>query len=198
MDTKYRKFSVALEEGCPVLTVLCLSDFCSLPWLVNCCTHSLQESPEGRKQSLLLIGNRILFHRWSSAIISPCLGVRQARRVRFNLETKTFILPVHYFSLIISYVSETNIRDHIVPWISIQCIFKRHVTHTHTHKTNVHATKNTITAKWHKPESNRPWTPLPKVYSTFWDSHFCSIRCFSYCIWPTLIFMLESLAIKDW
>lgn len=132
MDTKYRKFSVALEEGCPVLTVLYLSDFCSLPWLVNCCTHSLQESPEGRKQSLLLIGNRILFHRWSSAIISPCLGVRQARRVRFNLETKTFILPVHYFSLIISYVSETNIRDHIVPWISIQCIFKRHVTHTHT------------------------------------------------------------------
>lgn len=31
---------------------------------------------------------------------------------------------------------------------------------------------------------------------TAWD--FCSVRCFSYCIWPTLIFRLESLAINDW
>lgn len=50
-----------------------------------------------------------------------------------------FILPIYYFSLIISYVSENNIRDRTGPSISFfKCIFKKT---DDTHTMNAHATK---------------------------------------------------------
>lgn len=73
----------------------------------------------------------------------------------------------------------TGLGNPILPFISFEGICHGQV---RTHSTNAHATRDTVTAKMTRASRRQATAPITSGYHTCRDAHFCSIRCFSYCI----------------
>lgn len=124
---------------------------------VNSGIYSPSRKPQGKKAVSTICMQQPCF-RWTFATTLPSLGLRQSKRVRLNWykQILSFTCLLFFTNYFICFWEP--IKDHIVPWISL----KHFKTIGDTDKMSAHTAENTIMAKQHKPESNKPRTPVPR------------------------------------